>query len=380
MWIGFFGLLLMRELSRARPATWRLALWLALSAYFHFEAVILVPVAVVGLFERPWRQWLRRLWEVGWRTGLLLSPWLIYVLAHWELFRVQMDVQFHRLEHANYYLQNFYLFFHSLFLSAGNAEDWPKFLNLGKAIYWALLLSMVWLWARRAARGPHDKGLVVLSAALAGVASSLWLWYTKQEVWFTTPCHTAIWTLAAASVVTAPRGKISQAIVALSGAFATVALIATFLQLQRTPKVYNWRTYNNWISCLDRAILKTPAGEHAKVWQPHVPDVLVELSERHPQMDLTRALDFMNKWDLAWEYSRRADAIVYTTYMTAPLREEQELYEGPERPEDRAKLDNPMGMPFGAEAAHRLPVEQPGKFMMTVCQVGPFWGEAAVRK
>jgi hypothetical protein len=422
-WIGLLGLLMLFELARlarversdrsARSRSlWTLALLLALGAYFHFEAIVLVPAAVVGLW--PWGmekgspagEWFSRCFQVGARTVLLLSPWLLYVALHFGLFREQMDTQFFRLAHGNSLLRDAYGIFHSLFISHGSAVSWPKFFNVGKGLFWlaiAVLLNRTTLiffvrgFKASGARDPEVTATIAPTlAAFVYFATTMALWFRKPEVWFITLCHFALlswavfqlafeaafWKAAKRPYPAAPRAR--DGLLTLVGAYGVLAFLATVGQFVQIPTEYSWKTYDRWIDCIDRTItLSMPPELHdhpLKIWQPHVPDALVELSARHPNADLTRALDFPEEEDLAWALAQSSDVILFSRHYPVPLQNgEVPVYEGPERPLDQAHLQDKVEVPFGTWGLDRLDQAQPGEWKRQVCQIGPFWGDIAFR-
>jgi hypothetical protein len=376
-WIGLCWILVLTELGRERRAAWKIAAGLAAAAYFHFEAIVLVPAVAAGLW--PWgaargtrlRAWARELWAVGARTALLLGPWLLYVALNFRLFLEQMDIQFHRLAQGNQLIGSAYALFHSLFISHGSAASWPKFLNLGKGLFWALLLVMAVASARilfgRARRSETPRARAAIAAGLVAVAASFHLWFTKPEVWFTTLIHLFVWPWAGALVLARARvGR--RAVAGLAAAYAFVSLGATLVQARQAPASYSWESYRAWVDCIERAI---GPGPGKRVWQPHVPDVLIELVARDPTRDVTRTLDFPGREDLAEALVSRIDALIVSRHFAA-----DESYEGPERPRDREMLADGVEAPFGPWVRDRL---SRAEWRMTVCQRGPFWAEIAAR-
>ena len=396
-WMSFFALLIALELGKTGRRPWRIAWPLALAALFHFEAILLVPPVTIALW--PWearsslgqkfRLWGIALWDVGIRTLALLSPWVLSVLTHWSLFWEQMAVQFQRLEHGNPFTREAYLFFHSLFLSHGSAKDPPKFFNLAKGIYWILTLLLLAVSAQIAVRknSPSAKtapAFRTLAFIASWFAAALYMWVDKQEVWFCALNHYAIWpwvgVLVAFSGELALASRTRRTLIGLTAAYGVLSVLATFTQAVTTPPEYSWPTYTRWVDCIERGILGSRGGEAAVVWQPHVPDVLVELAVRHPRMDLTRALDFPARRDLAWQLTRRLDVLLHTTHFNLPKGTASPHYEGPMRDEDRRLLSREVEMPFGPDVLNRLPAEQPGAFTSQICQEGVFWAHLAIRR
>ncbi len=401
-WIGLFWLFILHELclfhglgkstlTQKRNPSWWISIFLALAAYSHFEAIILVPATAIGLFQirEGIHVWIKNLFKVGMRTFLLLLPWVIYVLIHFPVFLDQMDVQFHRLGHDNSWISNSYLLFHSLFLQLGSPVGLPKFFNIAKGIFWFLILALTVLalnpvpWTRIRKNQPGvSKGLEVFVAAGIAFWSSFYLWCTKPEVWFITLCHLTLWPwlgVALTLKLQQKKQKIQHALVFLSMAYAGLSLAGNFGQMTRIQSDYSWSVYHDWIQCIERTVSSEVKTSVPKVWQPHIPDVLVELSSSKPQWDLVRALDFENLRDEAWRFALTADAILMTRYFDIPSHLERVHYEGPERSEDIEKISHEVDQPFGPMILERLSVEQPNQWVRRVCHFGPFFADIALR-
>jgi hypothetical protein len=402
-WIGLCWLWILRELDRRERAgdpvpewprtAWRVSAALAVAAYFHFEAVYLVPAAVVALGFRPGWPW--RLLDIAWRTLALLSPWILYALAHPSLFAEQMQVQFFRLAHHNHWMSNAYMIFHSLFVEHGSPAGAPKIFNVGKAVFWIGLVMLVVATVATTATTRIRRRRAVLASALA-FASCFYLWATKAEVWFVALCHLMFWPWVAAAVARLfdDRGKpddtqasarakwLRPVSVALVSAYAALSLVAAAGQIRATDPDYTWPLYQGWIDCIERASA-APASPDArpglKLWQPHVPDILVELSRRHPDWDLTRALDFPARESLALEAGRRMDAIVFTRAFN---RSESGAgrYTGTLRPFDRDILSRGVDTPFGPWALDELLGHGAAHWVPTVCETGPLWAVVLSRR
>ncbi len=368
IWQGLLWTAMLMEIDgkAGRPSRWRLPALLAAAAYVHFEAIIWVPgvAAALALRARAPRPAARELWAVTWRVLVLLSPWLIYALAHWTLFWEQMDAQFHRLAEAHPYLTSPHSFFHSLFLHLGNPAGYPKFFNLGKGITWGALVVSLVLCVRR--REPAQ-----IAAAL-GLAGAFYLWVTKPETWFTAMIHYSLWPLVAVAGGPAARWRVVSAL----GALALLAVLGggtAVDQWRKLGRVYDWPTYRAWVDCIDSEI-----GERRTVWQPHVPDALVELRSRRPERtdrDYTRASDFEALRARAEAHALQVDAIVHTLYLPVAnlgLEETPEEargnHRGTARERDLDLLANYPWLPFRDLTALRLPDRS-----LRVCHQGPFW-------
>jgi hypothetical protein len=125
------------------------------------------------------------------------------------------------------------------------------------------------------------------------------------------------------------------------------------------------------VGCLDRSI-----GARSDVWQPHVPDALVELAGRAPDRHYTRTDDFPGTEELAKAHAASVGAIIHSTYSADLSSKPDQDYEGPARPEDLIRLDQDPWIPFKIHAA------RPGKpgWSMRTCAVGPFWAVVSLRE
>ena len=378
--VGFFWPILLRELfliSRSqRFSAWKIALPLTAAAYVHFEAVYFVPGIMIALYNGNLKQWFTRLYLVGIWTIIFLSPWILYAVLHWSIFWEQMHTQFTRLSVSNEWIANPYLLFHSFFIDAGSAVSLPKLFNLGKAAFWILILLLNLYTLLSVFRKKSNPTLI--GAGISFWATTL-LWWTKSEIWFTTLCHMTLWTWVALFLII----EKNKPILYCSIFYAFISLASTGLQHSRTPSYYSWQTYRQWVQCIgdhiDHAESLKDKSKMIKVWQPHIPDVLSEFATWKPNYDLTRSLDFGNKTEIALDYAKKVDAIIFSTYFNVPSSSPIPHYIGNPRPEDQSILKNAHAVAFGATLAKRLETEQPGQFHMQICHIGPFWANVALR-
>lgn len=396
-WIGMCWIWILREMHRwetsgDNPTAWNRIAWrisggLALAAYFHFEAAYFIPAAIVGLgFSQGW---FKRLIGIGVRTTLLLSPWILYVALHAGLFAEQMQIQFFRLAHGNHWMQNAYMIFHSLFIDHGSPSGWPKFFNVGKGVFWLGLAGLASMSVIVAATpGGRTQPRRALLASTVAFACCFYLWATKAEVWFITLIHLVYWPWMGAALILIWQGlwqrqgaPLARRVVSgLAGAYAVISLAACVAQAYAIAPSYTWSVYQSWVDCIETSLGPLAAKPALKLWQPHVPDVLVELSARHPDWDLTRTLDFPSRRPLALEAGRHMDAILFTRLFNPSAHEPRADYAGPLREPDRIKMAEEVDLPFAPWAMNELPVEEPGRWEIKVCATGPFWGAVSVRK
>src|SRR5262249_38827563 len=155
------------------------------------------------------------------------SPWILFALWHFSLFREQMDIAFHRLGHFNRYAENPYLLFHSLFLWLGSPVGTPKFFNMGKAIFWALSVALT---LRAFLLSTRPAGFVRLGAATT-FWMGLYLWWSKPEIWYTTICHVTFWPWVALEFVLqrrSPKTEVQWRTLPVAAAlYAVLGLLAT---------------------------------------------------------------------------------------------------------------------------------------------------------
>lgn len=431
IWIGLIWMLLLyeliffqkREISivQQKRSLWIMAILLALGAYIHFEAIILVPATMIGLFRRgnlsrqglgdgqrndvrnnlrnEMKLWITNLIRVGARTLICLAPWGVYIFSHFPLFFEQMAVQFNRLGRENLWIRNKFLMFHSLFLELGSPIGVPKFFNVAKGVFWLLIISLTAFTLKvlffdqkervsfKAEKGSGDL-IPPLLAAGAAFWTSFYLWCTKPEVWFITLCHVTLWPWLGVTLLWLTHSNETSNTKGIRNFFGSCAVIYAFVSLgatlvlhRRIDPAYSWSSYQNWVSCIERTVSTAAKNGNLKVWQPHLPDVLVELSARRPEWDLTRTLDFEALRENAYRYSKKADAIIMTRFFDHPLKKEVDslAYEGPERAEDWNLLKSESDHPFGPWILEQLPTLQPGQWKRSVCSVGPFLADISVK-
>lgn len=374
IWEAWFWLLIVMDLDGffKRPNAWRIPAILAVAAGVHFEAIVwVIPTTIaVALASPSLKEAWRRLLSIAWRTTVLLTPWILYVLANWSVFWIQMETQFGRLEAHHPYLQGWYGVFHNLFLSLGNPVSYPKFFNLGKIITWGAMLVGAGRVSWLASRTREDRGLRL--ASLAALAATWYLWTTKPETWFTAMIHTSLWTML---VLALPRAaetrwpsKLAAAPIALLLVLQAGVAVDQWLNLRKT---FTWRNYEDWVSCIDQTL-----GDRVKIWQPHWPDVLVELSGRKPHRDYTRAVDFPNIDLLIDAHAKGSDAIIHSLYFAPNDGISQLDYQGEPRELDRYHLTEYPWIPFKNYSALHL-----GKdWSLSICHKGPFWAGISLRK
>jgi hypothetical protein len=297
---------------------------LAVSAYLHFNAIHLVPLVLV-LYIKDFRKILK----IGGLTAVALSPWVGTILLKPALFVQQMALQFSRLSgYRNPWLSTWDEFFKSLLQDMGSPEPWGPLFRLGIGL--ALVATPIFLGAfffllrgknRRGERRAFTCEGLALLAALTWLASGIYLWHTKAEVWFTHYFHLAFWSWMIL-ILFELRNRPALGRVLL---FFPITIGALFLfgQISQTVRLessatWHWKTYDAWIDCIDSVLteefIKRGSPDRFRVWDPTYPDVTIALSNRHPGWEFTRTNDFMSRTELAIAHGHEVEAMVVTEF------------------------------------------------------------------
>jgi hypothetical protein len=306
------------------------SLFLAIGAYLHFNAIHLVPVVIALYWSEP-----RKILKIGALTAAALAPWMVTITMKPALFAMQMELQFNRLSgYHNPWLGSWRDFTRALFSDMGSPEPWSA--GVEKAIIacvFALPLlfgAMVALFPGRAERARR-----ALVGGFVWVLSSAYLWHTKAEVWFTHFIHLSFLAWATLVIHEAIGAWRSRAFAAAS-ALLPVALGAVFFYEQGAQasrlsegESWKWSTYRDLIDCVDGFLSAEEARVgHPKpfrVWAPTFPDILIELSRKHPDWEFTRTNDFFRRWNLGVAHGREVEAMV----VPETYRRDERFYGGP---------------------------------------------------
>ena len=329
--IGAMGLLILfgtrfgwPELLRERKFFHPVSLCLLVAAMLHFNAIHLVPLAIV-LYATDWRKILK----IGALTAAGLIPWAITIAMKPALFAEQMQLQFDRLGgYRNPWLSSFPEFMKALLADMGTPEPWAS--EYSSAVLIALFaLPLVLAGAFYALRGKGARERLAVAGAFAWLVSALYLWHTKAEVWFTHYFHLAYWALVLLVLWELPARarRAAFALPLFVGALFLYGQIAQTARLE-SSRTWHWDTYEAWIDCIDRRLVE----EHAKrgspevfrVWDPTYPDITLALSKRHPTWEFTRTNDFYQRADLAVKHGYDVDAMVVTEI----FRPDEQFYDG----------------------------------------------------
>ncbi len=374
IWIGFFWLLILMEFDGfwGRLNLWRLSTFLALGAYVHFEAYFLILPTGIALLSRSLKESLKMISGVFWRTLVLLSPWIVYLFSNFHLFQSQMLTQFSRLQIHNSYVEDAYGVFHSLFLSLGNPVPYPKFFNLGKVLTWAGIVLAIGLGIYRSVKDPDKNKLVLASLLAFGLTFHLWI--TKPETWFISLIHLSFWPLlilVISSFRNPPPKWVGNLGCFFLGVLVFLEVSVAMMQWKNSRQVYNWEKYRNWVSCIENTI-----GDRQKIWQPHWPDILVELASHKPDKDYTRSVDFQGIRPLLEKYSREVEVVIHSYAFAPEQPEAQRDYQGPLKKEDAYYLTEYPWMPYKEYSA--LVLGRPDQIQ--ICHQGPFWAALSILK
>ena len=360
--IGLFGMILVLGLTFGFPKRWEprklwdpVAALLALGAYCHFNAVHLLFPVVLGFAFQP-----KRLLQIGAKTGLYLLPWVAVVLYHWDLFTIQMGLQWSRLAIRNNWLDSPSIAISNLFQSMGSPEPWPPIVNWVSVIMWVIFFSTLLLvflipllknaslllsgrvrFREWATSSSQDLNLLPSAGWLLGAA---WLFHTKPEVWFTYFFHASLWCFVGIASLkiwkSTSESRVLHGLVLGSAVLTSVVIfglvdVTQAIRLGST-RSWNWDTYYDLISCVDdqltqyRAALGPEKPFH--VWCPTFPDITIELSRRHPDWELTRTNDFWYRQDLAIQHAKDVEAVVVPEtvnfqerFVTGPAEQHPEI-------------------------------------------------------
>jgi hypothetical protein len=325
--VGLFAIALVLGLSfgfperfRARGRWWDPeAALLALAAYTHFNAIHLLAPVLCARIRQP-----RRLARIGLQTTGYLAPWILSVALHPVPFQRQMAMQWRRLAIGKGWLESAPLARRALFPELGTPQNLPVSVHwAGVAIFALIALAAAVVLAHivRAvsARDATDLPEGSLVPAAGWVLGAVWLWHSKPEVWFTYYLHASVWTLAGVGLLALARRRAARMRIALAVGLAPVLALFAYAdvdQLARTSASSSWRwpRYHALIDCVDAQLSRFDGDlghpQPFRVWAPTPPDVLVELSRRHPHWELTRTNDFPEREDLAVAHGREVDAVV----------------------------------------------------------------------
>jgi hypothetical protein len=354
--IGFCGVFILfgyrfgwPRLLRERLYFHPVSLALAIGAYLHFNAIHLVPLVLVLYWNEP-----KKILKIGGLTALALVPWMITAAFKPALFVQQMELQFTRLTgYRNPWLNTWRDFMSALHSDMGTPEPWSPGIRLAIEIcvFFSpfLLIASLALLAKRSVGGArflHTVGGRSLLGAFVWFICSLYLWHTKAEVWFTHYIHLTFfaWAILAAHEAfeflrereTGRPTNLAYAIPVFLIAVGAMFFTEQKAQADRlgATQTWKWSTYADWIDCIDQQLRaeETRLG-HPKpfrVWAPTFPDILIELSRKHPDWEFTRTNDFFARWDLGVQHGRDVHVMV----VPETFRGDEQFYSGPlsERP------------------------------------------------
>jgi len=326
--IAFFGLLLVTGLSFGFPERFKprklwdpVAFLLAIAAYAHFNAIHLLFPVVAVFITAP-----KRLVSIAWKALLYLAPWLLLVLWHFDLFVKQMKTQWSRLSIKNTWLDSFSGALTDLFQQLGNPELWPPIIYWVSLAIWLLIIFAVVILVLTLvqklilSRKYTTSELEKLAPSAAWVVGAVWLWDSKPEAWFVYYIHVAVWTFAAVLSIWLFQKRRLKLHYLLTGFLVPIITIFLIVDVSHAIKLgksdsWKWSTYYDFVDCVDNKLTELEAKlkpAEFKVWCPTFPDITIELSRRHPNWQLTRTNDFVEREALALDHGRNVEAVVVT--------------------------------------------------------------------
>ncbi len=346
--VGLCGLALVLGLSFGFPEKLKpKGIWdpisalLAIAAYSHFNAIHLLFPTAFGLVHRP----LKKILPTTLKTLLYLTPWLLSVFFHFDLFTQQMKTQWNRLAVRNDWISNLEKAITSLFQDMGSPEPWPPILHKVSYVIWTFIgIAFIFGLVLPAFQTPKHSGKKLDLAPSAGwILGAIWLWSSKPEVWFIYFLHLSVWTFVGILIAKLwIQKKQTLKLILISSLGATALFIFSYthlnqyLKLNQSPS-WNWATYHDFIDCIDRRLsaleknLKYP--KPFRVWDPTFPDITVELSLRHSDWEFTRTNDFWERAPLALLHGQKVEAVVvpetWSTeerFISGPQAEFPEIY------------------------------------------------------
>jgi hypothetical protein len=247
-----------------------------------------------------------------------------------------MLMQWLRLAIPNGWLANLNEAFNSLFQTMGAPDPWPQVVNNAAVAIWLMIFAAAGIVAFYLAVGlplrlRRREPLPSVLPASAWVLSSVWLWHTKPEVWFTYYVHVSAWTLAGLLLVrcrdlrlAVPLNAALISLLACSAGLFAYGDVVQLVALGKSPS-WRWSTYRDFVGCvndeLDRLDNRLNHRRPFKVLFPTFPDITVELSRRHPDWDFSRTNDFPDREPQALKHARETQAVVITEMLNRAERQ-----------------------------------------------------------
>lgn len=369
--IGFCGMAIVLGLTFGFPESvanlWGRKRWwwdpvaflLAIGAYAHFNAIhLLFPVVLTFILTLPVKRGLQRLFEVGWKTAFYLLPWILTVLFQFDLFIHQMSTQWERLAIHNAWRDSLAQMLEAMIQSLGSPEPWPQqmkvvawffLISMGTGVLFLVFQSVFVLTAKLFKKKSWldwllSQRLEVLLPSTAWILGAVWLWDSKPEVWFVFYIHLSIACAVGVCVYWLHLKfvcLISRLFVGFLAGWVGLFFYINGGQASRlgASPSWRWETYRDYVSCIDQRLTQMEKDLRAsgyqgkiRVWNPTFPDVIIELSRKHPDWEFSRTNDFHTRMNLALEHGRDAEAVVITEMIywqerviSAPLSEHPEV-------------------------------------------------------
>ena len=296
---------------------------LATAAYLHFNAIHLVLPVLVAFYKNP-----KRIFLIAAKTTLYLLPWLILVAFYWHEFLTQMVLQWVRFNNPNLWFKNIRSITGLFYQSLGLPEPWDFNIYWMGTIFWLVIL-IAWVMGFILPWIFKKKNFHHFTPVSAWILAALWLWHSKPEVWFIIYIHVACWlfisilSLKIYQMIQANPIKISFQLLGgiLAGFICGIFIFFINVGFRQSIHLknqitWNWKNFEEYINCIDTELVALEARLNKKepltVWGPTFPDILIELSLRHPSWKFTRTDDFWWKKQLAIQHGWDTDAVIVT--------------------------------------------------------------------
>ncbi|MBI3534861.1 MAG: hypothetical protein HY072_05170, partial [Deltaproteobacteria bacterium] len=287
--VGLCGLAMVLGLSFGFPDKLKAkGIWdpvsclLALAAYAHFNAIHLLFPAAFSLANQS----LKNISKTAGKTVLYLTPWLITVMMHYDLFIIQMHTQWTRLAIQNDWVKKKKKALSSLFQDMGAPTTWHLSLQIVSWIIWIFIgLSLILgIIIPAFITQKQDPKLPALPPASGWILGAIWLWSSKPEVWFIYFLHISVWTFVGILIfrLWMQQKKLIYK-VSLMGILCLllpnhfIFVYATYDQYRQMHKSrsWNWTTYYDLIDCVERRLNKLEVTlnypKPFRIWDPTFP-------------------------------------------------------------------------------------------------------------
>jgi hypothetical protein len=219
----------------------------------------------------------------------------------------------------------------------GSPEHWLFWMDYVPVILLGIVFGSLGILAREAFRKNRSP---LLMGASGWVLGAVWLWHSKPEVWFIYFLHLSC--LAWCMVILRERDLLglpgfSRAVQAALILLTVIHMLTSLVHARwlGSDPTWSWSSYRSWIDCIDRKLTEHASSvgkldDTYQLWAPSFPDILVELTPRHPKWNLTRTNDYHHRTSHALTHAEKVDAIV----VTETISKDSLVLDGPWRPEE----------------------------------------------